>query len=70
VVSGNAGETTDARVSTVTVKTIAVYMLTIIPWFYRLGGQQENDFLAVVRHTCGQLSALLAARCRAGTDHH
>jgi PPM family protein phosphatase len=28
-----------------TVKTIADYMLNIIPWFYRLGRQQENDFL-------------------------
>jgi hypothetical protein len=31
-----------------TVKTIAAYMLHIIPWFYRLGGQQENDFLQEV----------------------
>ena len=45
LVAANAGETADARVSTMTVKTIADYMLNIIPWFYRLGGQQENDFL-------------------------
>jgi hypothetical protein len=35
LVAANAGETADARVSTMTVKTIADYMLNIIPWFYR-----------------------------------
>jgi PPM family protein phosphatase len=45
LVAANAGEMADARLSTVTVKTIAGYMLNIIPWFYRLGGRQENDFL-------------------------
>jgi DNA-binding IclR family transcriptional regulator len=45
LVAANAGETADARVRSMTVKTIADYMLNLIPWFYRLGGQQENDFL-------------------------
>ena len=45
LVAANAGETADARVSTMTVETVTDYMLNMIPWFYRLGGQQENDFL-------------------------
>jgi len=34
-VAADAGKSADARVSTMTVKTIADYMLNIILWFYR-----------------------------------
>jgi protein phosphatase len=45
LVADTGGDTADARVSALAVQTIADYMLNIIPWFYRLGGPQEDDFL-------------------------
>ena len=45
LVAANASEIANTQLSTATVKTIADYVLNIIPWFYRLSGRQENDFL-------------------------
>jgi Magnesium chelatase, subunit ChlI len=45
LVADTGGETVDARVSATAVQTIAGYILNIMPWFYRLGGPQEDDFL-------------------------
>jgi protein phosphatase len=45
LVADTGGESADARVSALAVQTIADYLLNIVPWFYRLGGPQEDDFL-------------------------
>jgi hypothetical protein len=45
LVADGGGLTVDTQASTITVRTIAHYMLNMMPWFYRLGGQQEDDFL-------------------------
>jgi hypothetical protein len=45
MVADTGGETADPRVSAIAVRTIADYMLNIVPWFYRLGAPQDDDFL-------------------------
>jgi PPM family protein phosphatase len=45
LVADTGGETADPRVSAIAVRTIADYMLNIVPWFYRLGAPQDDDFL-------------------------
>jgi serine/threonine protein phosphatase PrpC len=45
LVADTGGDTADPRVSALAVQTIADYTLNIVPWFYRLGGPQEDDFL-------------------------
>jgi serine/threonine protein phosphatase PrpC len=45
LVADTGGDTADAQVSALAVQTIADDMLNIMPWFYRLGGPQEDDFL-------------------------
>jgi protein phosphatase len=45
LVADGGGLTADTQASTITVRTIAHYMLNMMPWFYRFGGQQEDDFL-------------------------
>jgi protein phosphatase len=45
LVADGGGRTADTQASTITIRTIIHYMLTMMPWFYRLGGQQEDEFL-------------------------
>jgi PPM family protein phosphatase len=65
LVADTGGETADARVSALAVQTIADYMLNIVPWFYRLGGPQEDDFLqeliSALEHCHERVQAVAAA---------
>ena len=66
LVADTGGETVDARVSATAVQTIAGYILNIMPWFYRLGGPQEDDFLhelvSALEHCHTRVQAVADAR--------
>jgi hypothetical protein len=66
LVADTGGDTADARVSALAVQAVANYRLNIVPWCYRLGGPQEDDFLqelvSALAHCHERLQAVADAR--------
>lgn len=65
VADGGSGRALGVEASSMVVKTIARYLLNMLPWLYRLDGQQTDDFVTDLAATLSRCQERIQVRADA-----
>ncbi|MGB2984780.1 MAG: protein phosphatase 2C domain-containing protein [Phycisphaerae bacterium] len=65
VADGIGGDAAGERASELAIQTMAQYVLNVLPWFFRLYGEDEEDLYEELKHAMGRCEEVIGAESAA-----